>query len=71
METRYHDATGHIDHEAVKDYALELRRQAIDAAWKQLVSGVSGWIAGLRLDAPSPVGEPGAQHFGRARHRPG
>lgn len=71
METRYYDAALRIDHEAVKAYALELRSQAIDSAWRQLVSKVTGLVDGLRLDATSPSGEPRMAHFGHTRHRPG
>lgn len=71
METRYDDAVLRIDHEAVKARALALRSEAIDSAWKQLVSKVSALVDGLRLDAESPPGEPRMPHFGRSRHRPG
>ncbi|MDP3824626.1 MAG: hypothetical protein Q8R33_24405 [Burkholderiales bacterium] len=69
METRYDDAILRIDHEAVKARALALRSEAIDSAWRQLVSRVSALVDGLRLDATSPSGERRIPHFGH--HRPG
>lgn len=71
METRYYDAALRVDHEAVKARALALRSEAIESAWKQLVSKVSGLIDGLRLDATSTSGEPRMPRFGHSRHRPG
>lgn len=66
-----HDAAGHIDYESVKAHALGLRSQAIDSAWRQLVSKVAGLVDGLRLDPVSPSGEPRMPHLRRSRHRPG
>jgi len=71
MQTPYYEAVLSIDHEAVKARALELRSQAVDSAWKQLVSKVAGLVDGLRLDATSPSGEPRTGHFGPRGHRPG
>jgi hypothetical protein len=70
METRYYDAALRIDHEALKSHALALRNEAIESAWRQLVSKVSGLIDGLRLQAASRSG-PGTARFGHRRHRSG
>jgi len=71
METRNDDAVLRIDHESVKARALALRSKAIDSAWKQLVSKVSGLVDGLRLDDTASSGQPRMPHDGRSRHRPG
>jgi hypothetical protein len=69
METRDYEAALRIDHEAVKAYALHQRSDAIDAAWKELVSTVMDLVDGLRLEVHSSPGHRLA-HFGE-RQRAG
>jgi hypothetical protein len=45
MEPRYYDAAGHIDYEAIKAYAGELRREASDAFWSGLFPAAASFFA--------------------------
>ena len=51
MEPRYYNAAGHIDYDAVKPYAAQLRREAIDAFWSGLFQAAAVLFGKLRQGA--------------------
>jgi hypothetical protein len=74
MQPRYYDASGHIDHDAVKAYASELRSEAIDAFWSELSARVGVVFARWRGKAAAHVGASAMahpRHLPLSRHRSG
>ena len=74
MQPRYYDASGQIDHDAVKAYASELRSEAIDAFWSGLSARAGIVFATLRGKAAAHVGASAMarpSHLPLSRHRSG